>query len=87
MEKYRIVSRNCNPCGVLSQYPWYYLQVKILNRWWVDYYNLPLINGTYNSYDIDYDKVVQFYEDNCSPNRKNQKVIETVVKVFKNDET
>lgn len=86
MEKYRIVSRNCNPYGELRQYPWYYLQVKILNRWWVDYYKLPL-NEAHNSYHIDYDKVVQFYEDNCSPNRKNQKVIETVVKVFKNDET
>ena len=86
MEKYRIVSRNCNPFGELRPLTWYYLQVKILNLWWVDYYNLPL-NEAYNSYDIDYDKVVQFYEDNCSPNRKNQKVIETVVKVFENDES
>ena len=86
MAKYRIVSRNCNPYGGLRPYSWYYLQIKILNLWWVDYYTLPL-HEAHNSYDIDYDKVVQFYEDNCSPNRKNQKVIETVVKVFKNDET
>ena len=87
MAKYRIVSRNCNPYGELRLYPWYYLQVKILNLWWVDYYKLPLLNDAHNSYEIEYDKVVQFYEDNCSPNRKKQKVIETVVKVFENDET
>ena len=86
MAKYRIVSRNCNPYGELRLYPWYYLQVKILNLWWVDYHNLPL-NEAHNSYEIEYDKVVQFYNDNCSPNRKKQKVIETVVKVFENDET
>ena len=87
MAKYRIVSRNCNPCGELRPYPWYYLQVKILNLWWVDYCHIPSFTNALESYHNDYGKVVQFYNDNCSPNRKKQKVVETVVKVFENDET
>ena len=74
MAKYRIVSRNCNPIGELRLCSWYYLQVKILNRWWIDYYRLPLSNAL-DSCDIEYDKVVEFYDDNCGPNRKRQKVI------------
>lgn len=83
MAKYRIVSRNCNPYWEPSSNPWYYLQVKILNRWWVDSWRLPF--GSLKSFDTDYQKVHDFYVNNCSPNRKKPEVVETVVKVFEND--
>lgn len=76
MAKYRIVSRNSNPWGEPQTYPWYYLQRKILNKWWIDCWRLPF--GWINSYSTEYEEVVEFYNQTYNKTE----VVETVIRVF-----
>ena len=60
MTKYRIVERNRDVWGDNSSKPYYFLQVKIFDLFWTDYYKYPFAGSyCYSSYDDDL-KVVEY---------------------------
>lgn len=85
MTKYRIVERNRDRWGDCRSYPYYFLQIKIFDLFWIDYCKYPFA-GSYehNSYDPD-PKVVEYCYQELMKKKKPYK--QTVVKTFNEEDT
>ena len=85
MTKYRIVERNRDEWGDNSSKPYYFLQVKIFDLFWIDYCKYPFAGSyCYSSYDYDLN-VVEYC---CKELMKKQEPYkQTVVKTFYDETT
>ena len=85
MTKYRIVERNRDRWGDYRSYPYYFLQVKIFDLFWIDYYKYPFAGSLrYNSYDYDLEVVENCYQELM---KKQEPYKQTVVKTFYDETT
>lgn len=85
MTKYRIVERNRDRWGDNSSKPYYFLQVKIFDLFWIDYYKYPFAGSLrFNSYDYDL-KVVEYGFKELM--KKQEPYKQTVVKTFYDETT
>lgn len=84
MTKYRIVERNRDHWGDYCSYPYYFLQVKIFDLFWIDYYRNPFVGDLYDSHDCNLEVVENFYQELME---KQESYKQTVVKTFYDEET
>ena len=85
MTKYRIVERNRDRWGDYRSCPYYFLQVKIFDLFWIDYRKYPFADyDRFNSYSYDLEVVEKFYQKLME---KQEPVKQTVVKTFYDETT
>jgi hypothetical protein len=85
MTKYRIVERNRNKWGDYRSYPYYFLQVKIFDLFWIDYHKYPFAGSYgYRSSSCELQVVETIYEELM---KKQEPVKQTVVKTFYDETT
>jgi len=85
MTKYRIVERNRDGWGDNSSKPYYFLQVKIFDLFWIDYYKYPFAGYyCYSSYGDDLEVVENCYQELM---KKQEPYKQTVVKTFYDETT
>jgi len=85
MTKYRIVERNRDRWGDYRSCPYYFLQVKIFDLFWIDYRKYPFADSDgFNSYSYDLEVVEKFYQKLME---KQEPVKQTVVKTFYDETT
>ena len=85
MIKYRIVKRNKDRWGDYSSHPYYFLQIKIFDWFWIDYYRYPFANvDRYISYGRDLEVLEDFYQELIKPQESYK---QTVVKTFYDEDT
>ena len=89
MTKYRIVERNRDVWGDYRSCPYYFLQVKIFDLFWIDYRKYPfahpeVFNSWFNSYSHDLGIVENFYQELIKPQESYK---QTVVKTFYDEDT
>lgn len=85
MTKYRIVERNKDRWGDWSDVPWYFLQVKIFDLFWIDYYrHLFSSYDRFHSYDTELEMVERCYDDIM---KQKEPYKQKVVKTFYDEDT